>query len=78
MRVHYVETTPTQAHAVKVFDRVRNRRTGEVRQVVGLGGTLTRRIFTLDDGSYIEAGVLDTLHVTQEPIATVGGETDGE
>ncbi|MFF8817833.1 hypothetical protein ACF07D_07540 [Leucobacter sp. NPDC015123] len=65
MRVQISETTPTPAHAVKCGDRVRERGTGEVREVVGLGGTITRRIFTLDDGTYLEAGVLDTMFVTR-------------
>ena len=66
MRITDLQSTP--AHAIKVFDRIREKRTGEIRQVVGLGGTLTRRIFTLDDGTSMEAGVRDTLFVTQEAV----------
>lgn len=72
MRVHIAETTPTQVHAVKIGDRLREPRTGEVRQVNALGGTITRRIIALDDGTYIEAGPFDTPHVTQEPITDEG------
>ncbi len=76
MRVQISETTPTPAHAVKCGDRVRERGTGEVREVVGLGGTITRRIFTLDDGTYLEAGVLDTMFVARADLGTTKGTND--
>jgi hypothetical protein len=56
---------------------LRERRTGEVREVVGLGGTITRRIFTLDDGTYLEAGVLDTMFVTRADLSAAKAQSDG-
>lgn len=47
---------------------MRERRTGEVRRVEQVLSTLTERRFILDDDSYFDAMILDTVHVTQEPV----------
>lgn len=66
MRLRYADTA-TPVHAAKVGDRIRERRTGEVRSVAQIARTLTEFRLYFDDDTYIEAGIFDTVMVVQEP-----------
>lgn len=68
MAVVYADVA-TPAHAVKVADRLRERRTGEVREVVMIARTLTEFRFYLDDKTSVDAGFLDTLLVTDSAVS---------
>lgn len=68
----------TPVHAVKEGDRLRLRRTGEVREVVAIARTLTERALMFDDGTYIEAMILDTVFVTTEPVSPLEGASSGQ
>ena len=66
MRVALAETSATPVHAVRVGDRLKERRTGEVRTVTMIARTLTEFRIHFDDETYIEAGVFDPVLVVQE------------
>lgn len=62
MRALFADTA-TPVHSLRVGARVRERRTGEVREVVDISRTLTEFRVNLDDGTYFDAGLLDTAFV---------------
>lgn len=64
-----VDSVLTRADVVKVGDHVRERRTGEVREVVEIARTLTERRFILDDGTVFDAMFLDNVHVARQPMS---------
>lgn len=66
MRVRYPGKWDVPAHAVKVGDRLQERRTGEVRTVTMLARTLAEISIHFDDETYVEAGIFDTATVVQK------------
>lgn len=67
MRVTQADTA-TPVHAVKEGNHLRERRTGEVREVVAIAATLTERRLFFDDHTYIDSMILNTVFVTEDPV----------